>query len=469
MTRPSSDSSGPAPPAAPQEPGASRFWLLLAALAYLVFVVYGSLVPLSFRALPWTEALDRFRSIPYLALGVGSRADWVANILLFIPLLFLWSGVAWPRRRVAWRFPAAVLLLAAALALSVAIEFVQLYFPPRTVSLNDIVAETAGAAIGIALWWALGGPTLRWLHTLPLARGTVNLAQRLLMVYLLVLFGYNLLPLDLTISPVEIFHKWRAGKVIWLPFTAPHADAAQRAYDLVTDAAIWVPAAVLWQLAMHKTRWQTWLSAVAAAALLELLQLFVYSRVTDSTDVVTAAVGAAIGVALVRSRAGPARAGAPPMARGMLLWTLAAVGWIALLAVVFWYPFDFNVDRVFLRDRLAGLQRVPFEAYYFGTEFRAVTEVLRKSLFVAPLGFLLFRIGRGVPAVWPRALVHTGMLLLVAVVAAAIEAGQLMLPTKNADFTDGALEFLGGATGYFGSLFVAERLYPATRGSVRDG
>lgn len=437
---------------------------------YSVFVVYGSLVPLRFQAVPFDQALENFRSIRYLQLGIASRADWVANILLFIPLGFLWTGVAWPQRHLFWRTVVSVLVLLAACGLSLSIEFVQQYFPPRTVSLNDIIAETAGATIGIAAWWALGRPMLNWLQALPLVQGTANTAQRLLVVYLVLLFGYNLMPLDLTISPVELYHKWREGKVILLPFTTPYADNAQRTYDLITDIAIWMPAAVLWRLAFHKSRMQTWLSAVLAASVLELLQLFVYSRVSDSTDVFTAALGAAIGVALARSTPlASSHQNTRPSASGALRWALGVACWMIVLAAVFWYPFDFNLDRSFLRDRLAGLQRVPFEAYYFGTEFRALTEVLRKSLFVAPLGFLLYRLGGHLPPTWPRGVVHGSLLLVIFACAATIEAGQIALPSKNADFTDGVLEFIGGALGYFGSRLVAERLQPPSGEAQRDG
>lgn len=450
-------------------PRTGRGWLLLGALAYSVFVVYGSLVPLRFHFISFDQALLNFRSIHYLDLGIASRADWVANILLFIPLGFLWSGVLWPRRHLLRRIATAGAVLLAACALSLSIEFVQQYFPPRTVSLNDLIAETAGAFVGIAAWWMFGGATRRWLQALPLTRGTASLAQRLLLLYLLLLFGYNLLPLDLTISPVELYHKWREGKVILLPFSTPYANHAQRAYDLLTDIAIWVPAAALWQLAFHQARMQAWLSAVTAAGVLELLQLFVYSRVSDSTDVITAAVGAALGIALAHSMRPVSPHQVAPPASGALRWAWAAAGWMVVLAVVFWYPFDFNLDRAFLRARVAGLQRVPFEAYYFGTEFRAVTEVLRKSLFVAPLGFLLCRLGRRLPPSWPRGVVHGGLLILIAACATGIEAGQLALPSKNADFTDGALEFIGGALGYFGSLFVAERVSPSAGSASREG
>ena len=61
---------------------------------YAAFVVYGSLVPLEYRPLPPGEAWARFQQIPYLNLGVGSRADWVANGVLYVPLGFLLLLVA---------------------------------------------------------------------------------------------------------------------------------------------------------------------------------------------------------------------------------------------------------------------------------------------------------------------------------------------------------------------------------------
>jgi len=71
----------------------SRSLLWLAALVYTAFVIYGSLVPLEFRSIPWDEAVARFAAIPWLALGVGSRADWVANLILYIPVGYLLMGV----------------------------------------------------------------------------------------------------------------------------------------------------------------------------------------------------------------------------------------------------------------------------------------------------------------------------------------------------------------------------------------
>ncbi len=47
-------------------------------------------------AIELTEAIERFQRIPFLDLGIDSRADWVANLLLFIPLSYLFAASVSP-------------------------------------------------------------------------------------------------------------------------------------------------------------------------------------------------------------------------------------------------------------------------------------------------------------------------------------------------------------------------------------
>ena len=432
--------------------GYRRAGLTLVALVYLCFVVYGSLVPLKLKPMPLGAAMEAFSLIPYLDLGVGSRADWVANILLFIPLTFLWTGVVGPARPGAMRVLSSVAVFVGAVALSVSIEFAQLFFPPRTVSMNDILAESLGAVIGIVLWWVVGQTLMRWLESLPRARGAQGIAERALAFYLFLLLGYNLLPLDLTLSPVELYHKWREGRVMWLPFSAPHASRAQLAYDLLSDVAVWVPAAMLWAYAYRTSAKRIWCYVVGAAVTLELLQLFVYSRVSDVTDVLTAAIGGALGVWAARALQAKtptpdAAVGGDSRGRAGLVTWLALLLWLAVVLAVFWYPFDFNLDPMFLRDRLRETRRVPFEALYFGTEFRAITEVLHKVGFMFPLGALLGWIVAGGRGRLPRGLVRAAAFLFVPLVAVGVEAGQLALPGKVSDLTDVLFELAGGWLG----------------------
>lgn len=429
--------------------------MLFLALAYTVFVVYGSLVPLVFRPLPWDEAVARFGAMPFLRLGIGSRADWMANLLLFIPLTFIWMGVlaapGTPLRRLA----ATLAVIPAATALSLGIEFTQIFFPQRTVSQNDVFAETLGGLLGVALWWAAGARFTIWLEAWQQEHSRDALSERLAWTYFAGVLVYNVLPLDLTLSIVEIFHKWQDGRVNLIPFGRLPSDPVYALYEVATDALIWLPLALLWRLGGKRGPWRVWVLSLATAAALEAMQLFVFSRVSDVTDLFTAAVGAAAGTLvanrLIRGRAGHDDSTAPEprsalVARRWMPFAFSAL-WMAVLAFVFWYPFDFRTDGAFVRGRLDFVLRVPFEVYYFGTEYRAITEVLRKTLFFAPLGALL---AWGVAAQpWRLRTPLFGVsLLFLTVMPAVIELGQVMLPEKIADTTDWFLAWAGGLAGY---------------------
>lgn len=441
------------------------------ALAYTAFVIYGSLVPLQFRPLAFVDALDAFQRIGYLSLGIGSRADWVANILLFIPLAFLWLGAFWSRRRLMQAL-VSILCLSVCSLLSGAIEFVQLYFPPRTVSLNDIVAESIGAVIGIASWWVLGERSLGWLVRIPRLQGREAVFGALLTGYLALLFGYSLLPLDLTLSPVEIFHKWRDGRLRFLPFQGwGDLDGAKLVYELAIDIVVWVVPAALWMGVGMRSSHAIFTRIMASAILLEFLQLFVYSRVSDVTDIFTAGVGAVCGIRLGRfffridvSKA--LDANVAPVPRSVLWFGLAAV-WVAVLVVVFWYPFDFRTDWSFVREKLGLLRRVPFELLYYGSEFRAITEVFHKAGFFFPLGLSLAMAMDPMrfASAGVRLLMHCVAFSALAAAAFAVELGQLFLPARHADLTDWFLEVTGGCLGYVLTILISARL----RGAEKRG
>jgi VanZ family protein len=133
---------------------AHRGHRFLAFLAYLAFVVYGSLVPFDYRAHSLHQALEQFRHIAYLNLGVASRAAWIANIVLYVPLAFL--ACAWIlglRADSRFRRTLGVLFMFALCGgVAVAVEFTQIFFAPRTVSLNDPLAETLGTVVCRAIW-----------------------------------------------------------------------------------------------------------------------------------------------------------------------------------------------------------------------------------------------------------------------------------------------------------------------------
>ena len=422
-----------------------------ALLAYLAFVVYGSLVPLNFQPIALAEAWARFQQTPFLRLGLASRADLVANLLLFIPLAWLL------RERLSTTRPAGPVLTTAVwlvcVWLAITIEFIQEFFPGRTVSLNDPLAESVGAALGLMAhhFW---GPTLRrWLAGWWLAEQGQPFARRLLHGYLVLLLVFALMPLDLTVNPVELFHKFKQGRVHLLPLADLPTDPVQAAYDLLTDVLVWLPVGLLWRVDGHRPL-QVLLRGWMLAALLEFLQLFVFTRVTSLTDVLTGGLGCWIGAlctpAAWRSGAAMAAADSTSAAAAVAPRSGARTGWCVAWAVavpvVFWYPYQANWSGAFLAERWQDTFRVPLATYYAGSEYHALNELLRKLLVFLPGGLLWAYRVAAAPA-WRRpGLYRVGAVAGLAL-AMLVEAGQLVLPGKVADFTDLALETAGSLIG----------------------
>jgi VanZ family protein len=441
-----------------------RTLLLWLALGYLLFAIYGSLVPLEFRDRPLADAWAAFREIYSMSLSFGSRTDWLVNILLFIPLAFLLADASWPAHSLAARALAVLGVFVVCLGLSVTIEFMQLFFPNRTPSLNDIVAQSIGAGLGLAAWVTFGSRLSDWFIGWGSARSPLDVWKRMVYTYLFVLVAYNILPLDLTISPIEIVHKWREGRVVLLPFSFAFINPIEEIYALGVDVLIWIPASFLWCLAFPRGRLRAWLALVGIATGIEFLQLFVYSRVSDMTDIFAAAMGAAIGTWLA-GRMGRAGVGTTVIRettfsqlRSAGVWLLLTMLWMVVLAAVFFYPFDFQMDSEFLAKRWHGAGKVPFEVYYFGTEYRAATEVVHKTGFFLPLGALLALAVRTIQNYRWRQYASAIALAMIGVTAAGIELGQLFVPEKNVDVTDWALEVLGGVIGFAMIRYLNRRL-----------
>jgi len=430
------------------EPGSRSIqkWLFL---LYLLFVVYGSLVPLQYVDRSLDDAIQAFRNIPFLTLGIDSRADWVANLLLFIPLTLLAGLLCDASGGVGRRVLVTFLIASSAVLLAVGLEFTQLFFPPRTVSQNDIFAESVGGLVGVCCYWLFGSKIQIWLRGFWRQQQQQDRVTRLLRAYLILLFVFNVLPLDLTLSPVEIFHKWKEGRVILVPFSGWKGGVSAALYERATDFLVWVPAGMLWALQVGSTLQRVFLRGLIAAAVIEALQLFVYSRVTDITDVCLAGIGALAGWALVR------RLGKTLPAVFSLLerkWLSFWLVWVILTVGIFWFPFNFSLDGLSGSAVIAAFTRLPFTTYYFTSEYHAINELLRKVGFFLPGGMLLgFAVHKSRGAARRAAFMP---LLLLVLLAFGVEAGQLALPGKVADLTDALLESAGGLLGYLMALWI---------------
>ena len=109
-----------------------------AAAGLLALTVYGGLLPFRFTPRPLAEAVESFRHIPSLdPSSLAARGDWVVSLVQYAALGFLLMAAACAHSTRAAGSVAAV-VAPACVALAVAIEFAQQFFPPRTVSWNDV-------------------------------------------------------------------------------------------------------------------------------------------------------------------------------------------------------------------------------------------------------------------------------------------------------------------------------------------
>ena len=281
----------------------SRFFACMA-LAALVWTVYGSLVPLDFRPRPFDEAWAAFGRITTVGendAGPGGRGDWVISIVTYAVLSYLLMAAWCVDQGRAVGLAAALVVVPFCVFLSVAVEFTQLYFPPRTVSIYDITLECVGGLLGPIVWLAVGQRVTDWARRVPKAVGLSGLAGIVLPGYLVVLLIVALLPFDLTLSWDELAGKFREGKVVLVPFTYWEGETADLLMKMLLNVVGFFPLGLLKALTAGRRSWASrpWttvlLYGLAYTGTVELLQLFVYSRFCDTTDIVTGTAAVLLG------------------------------------------------------------------------------------------------------------------------------------------------------------------------------
>jgi glycopeptide antibiotics resistance protein len=434
--RPASSASPPV--------GVGARGLLRAGLALsLLLVVYGSLVPLDFVSRDWAGVVAVLQATQWPEAGTLSRTDVAVNVMLMTPVAFLWRALQSADRSWVAAALRVVGIWLCCLALSLGVELAQFYFPPHTPSLVDVAAQSLGAVVGLVVHRLAGGTVLRWLEGWWAQESGSAFALRLLHGWLAVLLLFSLMPLDLSISPAELYQKFKQGRVTLLPFTDLPHEPALLAYELVTDIALWLPVGALWALLGRTLPQVLWRGLLLSAAV-ELAQVPVISRVSSITDVLSGALGCVIGAVLLAGAS--ARRGAGPPHDPRADWLTAFQAWALVMLAAIWYPFDIDASPDGIQRRWLAAQQLPFAGYLAGADFHAMNEMVRKPLMFLPLG-LLWAGHVAHRGIWYRhGLVRLG-LVICGLMAVLVEAGQLLLVAKVADFTDLALECLGGWAG----------------------
>lgn len=405
------------------------------AFALMAFTVYVSLLPFRLQAVPWDVAWAHFTTVMTTWPRRVPRANFLANLLLFVPIGFGLAG-AWLADQPHRRFVGAVLLaLPSSLVVSLGAEFAQEFAPRRVVSLLDVVAQTLGCGVGLVVWAMAGQSVTTWIRE---SRQRVHHDRltRVVVAYAAVWVFANLAPFDITLDVGRLGRRLRDGSISIVPFAAPWTPRLW--WDVLVTAVSSVPLGLAAMFAGSGTAGARrgvvaslgW--GVAGLAAVELAQVFIRSHAADATDLVSGTVGVLCGawVGLRLRPTGPAQIAGSLSSRAWWAWLGLAL-WCGMLAGYHWQPFDFGLDPFLVRQKLGRISLVPFAGYRSGSDLGALNTLIAKIGMSMPLGAIAaFGLPRVTPALAVACAVGAGAIFGV------IELGQFFVPSRVPDLTD---------------------------------
>lgn len=377
---------------------AKRIFLLTASILFTLAACYGLIVPVNYLPLPFAETVTRFANIKYLDIGLSRLSDWTANLCLFVPLGFLYMGlVDVDCRRRFWSWLAAPIIVVLLAALAVAMEFVQIWFPPRTVSQNDIIAESIGGAVGVLLWLAFGRILTQITRDLATEQHQQRFLARVLWVYVVLFLLYTLMPFDFIFTWSAIIEKFQQNRILLIPFARPYEHGLEILAYVVRNVLMFIPIGIAVRLNWHsgnlcRSPQIAILLALAIATGAEAGQLLVFSNYTDTTDIITRGIGGTIGVVAAERVISLAAfrffANQPPSPKRIIVALVLFAIYSCFILAVLWYPFQFVDDTEAFQDKLTYFINYPFKHYYYSGEWSAVTKLTHLALLFLPLGIL---------------------------------------------------------------------------------
>lgn len=416
-----------------------------AALLYCLFVIYGSLVPLDYKPIPLDEAINQFTHIRFLSLGMASRADWVANILLYIPLAFLCLGSFSRLNHPVARSFATLFVLCFCLTLAVAIEFTQLFFPPRTVSVNDLIAETLGTLLGVGLWHGFGRYLMK-LYQRMMTGGFLSINAGIIF-YVLIYLALSFFPYDFVTGQAELEVKLATSNdALIMSLEACAEDIPRCLVKLLVEILVLLPLGML--VALHPHFSHKVLTAALTGFFLgfviEIVQLFMVSGVAQGISVGTRMLGVMAGTLLWQFLSKQNFADWAGRIRPTLL--LSLLPYIALVLVVngFTHGEWLAVDQAIVK--LAETNFLPLYYFYYTTETVALVSLLSNIGTYLPIGLIYWTWSLTTDSAKKTHWFWVG--LTAAAAAVILEAGKLFLVDKHPDPTDIFIAFAAAAGSY---------------------
>lgn len=410
----------------------TRSRLGLAASLYALLIVYASTIigPLGPHFVPMdpAEALTRLLAVQLVDNGSDQRADWIGNLMMLVPLGFMLAG-AFCRRVVPSRARLTIPGAAAALIVSaifiVAVKYAQLYFPPRTVTLNYIIAQSTGALIGVALFGLLG----RTLADLGRDGQPLRSLRLLLWLYTAALVVFLLEPLDFALNAEDLAGRFAALPATFTAISGQGRPAPIQAAILAAGVAAFLPVGMLLTLKgqsrpyVGRSTFQAVVLGLSGTVLIYALTGLTLSGSPTLIAIPMRTAGIALGAIGTHRLTGMD----PNAVRRVLvrLMPVAIPLYLATLLVV-----NGLVSRQWTAPE-AGLAAIgprnliPLYNYYIVSKAQAVTSLAAHAVMYAPVGVLAWLLTRGGG--------RGGAAVAAFLLAALIEGARLMRPGLQPD------------------------------------
>lgn len=420
-------------------------------------LVYASFLPMIYRSLPLDLALEKFWELPWLRLNVYRRADWVANALVVIPVGWFAAGaVDWGRSSRKVLLFLGPIISAFLVAVVLAIEFAQAWFPTRTQSLNDVVAGCIGAFLGPIAWFLTGRALVSAMLLVRYAHVNHRRLWYACYVYVFLNLVHAVLPLDVMLSVSEWSQKMAEGRLILLP-EFPPSWIELRGWAL----AAFRTAPLAFVVSLIRGPQTGVKAAIALAAVCELLQIPIFSRTASFADFLASLVGVGGGLLVYLYR--NTLMDLLKQARVWLGFAVAGTVMVVFITLA-------KTSRIVTAPReIAGRWQAfwdwPMAKYYYMSEFGALTTFSYKVLLFAALGFC-WRTAASLVDPSRRLWIHLAAAVFSIAAAIAIEVGQVYLPPGIPDAFDILVYTMGAALGYLVFWFVNPTRIPTDRTSI---
>ncbi|WP_017925522.1 VanZ family protein [Thioalkalivibrio sp. HL-Eb18] len=359
----------------------------------LGFALYLTLLPFEFGEMGLEEAWSLYRDMSLQGPGTSGRAQFMANVMMFMPLGFFW--MAWlthGRDRLVWHLGALALVALLGLATTATAEFLQIWLPYRYPAGADIAGNFLGAVAGALMWWGLRRPLLHWRGQL--AGPNRVIVPAVLIAYALLYVAIGLAPFDLVLSSAE----WsqRLGPSAWGLWVATGActSGLRCISELGLTLVASVPVGILLAYGGLRRRPPAngavlVILAALLAILLEALNLATLSGIAEGRSAVLRGAGFVTGI-LLHAYLSPLQVMQALQRAAIPLLVVAAPLYGAALLVLNHDLGPYHWNPAAISAQWAQLNLWPFYYHYFVGETVALRSAALHVAMYLPLGALIW-------------------------------------------------------------------------------